>query len=341
MSVGISTACFYPAATEEALRCVAEAGAKVTEVFFNSPSELEPDFLRRISSIASDSGIRIRSIHPFTSFAEGYILFSQYERRFDDYREFYKKYYAAALFLRVVGGSLVNRSMDIKSAIFQLFLQGTSAGGYWFLYTLFVISVIAPLFWVILKKNRLLGLPIIAVCVIVSALFDLPEICCLKSVVYYLTYFIIGMMLKGCDFGKIKDKRIVILTVSAAVFCLSFIPLRIYADKVYSVAGIYISALSASAFFASFFSLVKMPKFIKNQLMTSGKYSLQYYLLNAFLVTGLRWLVVTKVHITTPALIVLILFAGSYIVSYLVSKYILDSNNFFRFLCGLKVQKNK
>lgn len=71
MSVGISTACFYPAATEEALRCVAEAGAKVTEVFFNSPSELEPDFLRRISSIASDSGIRIRSIHPFTSFAEG------------------------------------------------------------------------------------------------------------------------------------------------------------------------------------------------------------------------------------------------------------------------------
>lgn len=189
---------------------------------------------------------------------------------------------AAALLLRVVGGSLVNRSMDIKSAIFQLFLQGTSAGGYWFLYTLFVISVIAPLFWVILKKNRLLGLPIIAVCVIVSALFDLPEICSLKSVVYYLTYFIIGMMLKGCDFGKIKDKRIVILTVSAAVFCLSFIPLRIYADKVYSVAGIYISALSASAFFASFFSLVKMPKFIKNQLMTSGKYSLQYYLLNAF-----------------------------------------------------------
>lgn len=86
---------------------------------------------------------------------------------------------------------------------------------------------------------------------------------------------------------------------------------------------------------------MKLPKFIKNQLMTSGKYSLQYYLLNAFLVTGLRWLVVTKAHITTPALIVLILFAGSYIVSYLVSKYILDSNNFFRFLCGLKVPKNK
>lgn len=55
MSVGISTACFYPAATEEALRCVAEAGAKVTEVFFNSPSELEPDFLRRICARRENS----------------------------------------------------------------------------------------------------------------------------------------------------------------------------------------------------------------------------------------------------------------------------------------------
>lgn len=112
---------------------------------------------------------------------------------------------AAALLLRVVGGSFVNRSMDIKSAIFQLFLQGTSAGGYWFLYTLFVISVIAPLFWVILKKNRLLGLPIIAVCVIVSALFDLPEICCLKSVVYLSYIFYHRHDAQGLRFRK--DKR--------------------------------------------------------------------------------------------------------------------------------------
>ena len=251
----------------------------------------------------------------------------------------YAVFNAAALLLRVVGGNLVNRKMDFKSALFQFFFQGTSSGGYWFLYALFVISAIAPLFSIILKKNRLLGLPFIAACIIVSALFDLPEICCLKSVVYYLTYFIVGMMLKGCDFGRIKDKRIVILTVSAVVFCLSFVPLRIYADNIYSVAGIYISAFSASAFFASFFSLVRLPKFIKNQLMTSGKYSLQYYLLNAFLITGLRWLIVTKAHITAPALIVLIMFAVCYIVSYLVSKYILDSNNLFRLLCGLKVQK--
>lgn len=99
MSVGISTACFYPAPTEEALMSVAAAGAKVTEIFFNAPSELEPGFLRRLSSVASDNGVSVRSIHPFTSFAEGYILFSRCERRFRDYREFYKRYYEAAAFL--------------------------------------------------------------------------------------------------------------------------------------------------------------------------------------------------------------------------------------------------
>lgn len=96
MALGISTACFYPAPTEEALRMVAQTGAKVTEVFFNAPSELESGFLKELSRIKDDNGIRIRSVHPFTSFAEGYILFSQCERRFRDYREFYKKYYAAA-----------------------------------------------------------------------------------------------------------------------------------------------------------------------------------------------------------------------------------------------------
>ena len=99
MALGISTACFYPAPTEEALRMVAQTGAKVTEVFFNAPSELESGFLKELSRIKDDNGIRIRSVHPFTSFAEGYILFSQCERRFRDYREFYKRYYDAAAFL--------------------------------------------------------------------------------------------------------------------------------------------------------------------------------------------------------------------------------------------------
>ncbi|MBQ2775403.1 MAG: sugar phosphate isomerase/epimerase [Clostridia bacterium] len=99
MALGISTACFYPVPTEEALLEVAKTGAKVTEVFFNSPSELEQSFLKELFKIKEENGIRVKSLHPFSSFAEGYKLFSHYERRFRDYREFYKRYYEAAAYL--------------------------------------------------------------------------------------------------------------------------------------------------------------------------------------------------------------------------------------------------
>lgn len=118
MSVGISTSCFYPESTEDSLKRVIEAGAKVTEVFFNAPSELERPFLTRLSGLAEDNGVRITSIHPFTSFAEGYILFSKYRRRFEDYRDFYRKYYAAAAALGaktvVLHGALQPRNIEIE-----------------------------------------------------------------------------------------------------------------------------------------------------------------------------------------------------------------------------------
>lgn len=99
MALGISTACFYPAPTEESLLEVAKTGAKVTEIFFNSPSELEQSFLKEIYRIKEENGMRIKSVHPFSSFAEGYLLFSQYERRFKDTRDFYKRYYETAAYL--------------------------------------------------------------------------------------------------------------------------------------------------------------------------------------------------------------------------------------------------
>ncbi len=99
MALGISTACFYPAPTEDSLLEVAKTGAKVTEIFFNSSSELERPFLEEILKIKEENGIRIKSVHPFSSFAEGYLLFSQYERRFRDTRDFYKRYYETAAYL--------------------------------------------------------------------------------------------------------------------------------------------------------------------------------------------------------------------------------------------------
>lgn len=84
MRIGVSSSCYYPLETEKSLIRLGEMGVKTAEVFFNSPSELHGELFREICRIKSYYGIEIVSFHPFMSFAEGYYLFSNYERRFHD-----------------------------------------------------------------------------------------------------------------------------------------------------------------------------------------------------------------------------------------------------------------
>lgn len=104
MNPGLSTACFYPLQTELSLIKVGELGFNSTEIFFNSPSELETNFLKKLLDIKENYNITVNSVHPMASFAETYMLFSTYERRFYDTLEFYKKYFNAA---NVLGASTV------------------------------------------------------------------------------------------------------------------------------------------------------------------------------------------------------------------------------------------
>lgn len=99
MEIGISTASFYPMDTCKALETIARFGVKRAEVFFNTFSELETPYITRLKSIADENGIRIASVHPFTSGMESFMLFSQYKQRFYDMLEYYKRYNDAANYL--------------------------------------------------------------------------------------------------------------------------------------------------------------------------------------------------------------------------------------------------
>lgn len=96
MQIGISTSCYYPATTEQSLETLLQAGVKTLEVFFNSHSELEEDYLLQLRRMADNAGARILSVHPYTSGMEGLLFFSNYDRRFQDARTYYRKYYRAA-----------------------------------------------------------------------------------------------------------------------------------------------------------------------------------------------------------------------------------------------------
>ena len=104
MKLGISNASLYPLETEQSLKLLGENGVKVTEIFFNSPSELQPEFINELDRIRRHYGIEIASVHPCGSMGEPYFLFSGYERRYRDSFEYYKRYYHA---LQVLEGKTV------------------------------------------------------------------------------------------------------------------------------------------------------------------------------------------------------------------------------------------
>ncbi|MBQ6019135.1 MAG: sugar phosphate isomerase/epimerase [Clostridia bacterium] len=93
--IGISSSCYYPDPTETAFAKVCAAHVPVAEIFFNSVSELAPSFVRGLRAEADDAGVRVVSVHPYGSFAEGYWLFSSYERRFADGLEEQKRFFEA------------------------------------------------------------------------------------------------------------------------------------------------------------------------------------------------------------------------------------------------------
>ena len=90
MDIGASSACLYPMVTEKAFLRIAELGITDSEIFINSRCELEPSFIKELQTIQNSYNINIISLHPHSSFAEGYNFFSGYERRFSDGVEEYK-----------------------------------------------------------------------------------------------------------------------------------------------------------------------------------------------------------------------------------------------------------
>lgn len=99
MKLGASTACFYPLETEQALKKLCELGFEKAEVFMNAPCELEEPFLKELDTIAHNGGLDIISVHPFSSFLESSCIFGDYQRRFDDYIDLYRKTCHAAAVL--------------------------------------------------------------------------------------------------------------------------------------------------------------------------------------------------------------------------------------------------
>lgn len=131
MAFGISTSCLYPQTTETALETLGKSGVKTCEVFLNSISETTPEFANKLNKIKDEYGMNIVSVHPFSSFAETFMLFSEYERRFADALDYYKKCADVSAILgahiMVIHGSLLPGKIS-NEAYFERFQKLADAG---------------------------------------------------------------------------------------------------------------------------------------------------------------------------------------------------------------------
>lgn len=92
MKFGVSSSCFYPLETEKSFELIGQMGIKTVEIFFNSPMELSGNIFKNILKIKDCYSIDVSSVHPCTSSCEPFFFFSEYERRFYDMLDFYKRY---------------------------------------------------------------------------------------------------------------------------------------------------------------------------------------------------------------------------------------------------------
>lgn len=114
MQFGISTASLYPMLTEEILLLFAEHAVPCCEIFFNTLSELAPSYVRKLKKIADQGGIQILSTHPFTCAFEPFMLFTGYDRRFQDAIEWHKYYFEA---MNILGAKIFVFHGDRKQGI--------------------------------------------------------------------------------------------------------------------------------------------------------------------------------------------------------------------------------
>lgn len=124
MQIGFSSASFYPLIpTEQSLGTLNTMGFKVAELFLNSFSEYEVDFINILEEEINKSNITINSIHAFSSSFEPYI-FDAYERRRKDMINIFKKVCKAA---RLLNCNIYNfhgmRKMDINNINKKLVLD--------------------------------------------------------------------------------------------------------------------------------------------------------------------------------------------------------------------------
>lgn len=243
------------------------------------------------------------------------------------------------LLFKAFGGSAINGVVSVGEGIIKFIFRG---GNYWFLYVLFFTFAAYP--WIqkvcdSWQKEVLLALFVL----IIRQFSDITTIFLIGTLLYYLPFFVTGKIIFQNYLGYAElskcTKVITILVGTLSYILLDYIQIKSVIEL-----GVILSFVRAMAIISVLYILVtfvlkdniKVNAIIYNFVIDCSKYSLQLYLFNGYLMTALRIIVCNVFHITTPIVIVGVIWVGNLEITLFVCKHILPRVPILKALCGLK-----
>lgn len=223
------------------------------------------------------------------------------------------------LILKIMFPAAVNEKLEVLSYLKQVLLNGE---GYWFLYSLFVMQAIFPFIEKYSNNSRRKGAVIVALSLLSVSNISI-SIFSLTSVIKYAIYFYLGIVLKEYKERIINYSNKYVL-ITAFILCILIFSLYIKCD--YKV----LEMLCSLAFIVSI--MLIRNKVVIDVFKNIGKYSLQLYCLNGFVLVVSRILICKITSI--PFVIVLFNTLFCLIIPYIVIKYILSKSRIIKYLMG-------
>lgn len=243
-----------------------------------------------------------------------------------------------SMLLHTFGGGAINGSVTLSEGILNLLLRG---GGYWFIYTLFVLFVVYPLLERVLKRPAHKVLALILV-LILDCAADFTNLFTFNTALHYLPYFILGNLigrsvLSSLDPDASPWSKLLALSLTAYIGATI---LNRFTPEFLGPADAFVRAVSFSAALYALVMILRhrailAGKLIGRLLTDASRYSLQLYLFNGYIVVAARIAVCSILHIRIPVVIVCSIFLANMILTLFACKKILPRVPVLRDLCGL------
>ena len=217
----------------------------------------------------------------------------------------------------------VNRPQSMMESVADILLYG---GAYWFLFTLFLIFTFYPAIYKWQAKSNRRRMVTTALCLLLAVIRIPTEVLTLRLISGYLFFFHLGVQLKMStvnlfEFKLKKTWKLLPIGITALWLLLLFSPWANTLEIFVSLLGVTVTVFLARL------------KLFNDIFERFGKFSLQIYLLNGFLLVISRTIICR--FTTAPAVIVGFNMLVDFFIAYLGIKYICTRFRIFRLIMGM------